>query len=146
MNEIKTVEQFVKSTKPLYMVNLVKWRESAQYQDSDPQEFKDLPRISGRECMFTRYMTASSSLPVEGPKFFASAICENTGNPGKKEEWDEIGVMEFRSIQHFREFISNEEYLKKARPHRQAAVEKQLGLASFVEFDSRVDSEEDLRV
>ena len=67
------------------------------------------------------------------------------GNSDNRE-WDEIVIIEFQSIQHFREFIGNEEYLKGARPHRKAAAEKQLRLASFVEFDSRVHNEEDLRV
>jgi len=146
MREHKPIEDFAKSTTPIYMVNLVKYREHAQYRDSDPQEFKDLPKISGRECMYTRYLSGCSTVPVETPKLFASATCGNTGDPGTDREWDEVAIMEFRNVQHFREFIGHEEYMKNARPHRYAAQERQLRLASFVEFDSRVHNEEYLRV
>jgi hypothetical protein len=121
---LKPSRTFVKSTEPIYMVNPVKFRETAQYTEYNPQELKDFSKISGRECMYTRYLSGCLAVPINMPKLFSSGICGDMSNPGEKAECDEIAIMEFRSMRHFRGFMNTEEFLKKARPHRMVAEEK----------------------
>lgn len=106
--------------KPIYMLNLLKFRKTASYKPEDSALAGEA--CTGREA-WTRYVTALRPLlPSDAARFFISNIVTNASAP-KDETWDIMGVNMYPSLSDFIKMVENEEYKKNVRPHREAALE-----------------------
>lgn len=98
---------------PIHMLNLVKLRDKAQYEDGREMSGKEAYAAYGRESapVFQRLggrivWRGAQELVVIGPS---------------KEDWDLCFIAEYPSPAAFVEMLGDPEY-RKAMPHRQAAV------------------------
>lgn len=103
---------------PIRMLNLIKFRELADYPDGHPYHGKGM---TGREAYaiyareFQRLVADDGAAMVwEGP-----LECTVTG---PAEEWDEGFVMGYPHAGVFMAMVKNEAYVREALPHRTAAV------------------------
>lgn len=67
LTDISAVEQAIASidpSKPVYMLNLLKFRPVAVYDPSTPAEIRSLPSCSGQDAWQQRYVPAFFALPT----------------------------------------------------------------------------------
>lgn len=103
---------------PIHMLNLIKYRELADYPPGHPNHGKGL---SGREA-YAIYGTAFQALVADDGAAMvwqAPLECVVTGPPG---EWDEAFVMGYPDSGTFMAMVKNPRYVAEALPHRTAAV------------------------
>ena len=104
--------------KPVYMLNLLKFKDKATYKDGED--------ISGREA-YARYAKALSKM-VEGQEGFG-AIFGGNANAwmiGQGEgEWDAVGIFTYPDAKTMFATVSSEEY-RKIHKHRRAGLAGQL--------------------
>lgn len=103
---------------PIQMLNLIKFRDLAEYPEGHPSHGKGL---TGREAYeiykrgFQRVVANDGAAMV----WEASMECVVTGPEG---EWDEAFVMGYPNSKAFMAMVRNEEYIRDVVPHRTAAV------------------------
>jgi gamma-glutamyltranspeptidase len=103
----------------IFMVNLLKYRERADYGGSAGQS-----PPSGREVYRESYVPAFRKLAADqGVAVFwlghvAAAVVAPPG-----EGWHDVGIVEYPDFATFRRIVESPEYLAKASPHRKAALE-----------------------
>ncbi|MFM5948613.1 MAG: DUF1330 domain-containing protein [Novosphingobium sp.] len=103
---------------PIHMLNLIKFREHAEYPEGHPNHGKGL---TGREAYaiylegFQRVVANDGAAMV----WEAHMECVVTGPAG---EWDEAFVMGYPNSGVFMAMVKNEEYIRDVVPHRTAAV------------------------
>ncbi|HCF24987.1 MULTISPECIES: DUF1330 domain-containing protein [unclassified Novosphingobium] len=103
---------------PIHMLNLIKFRELAEYPEGHPNHGKGL---TGREAYaiykegFQRVVADDGAAMV----WEAPIECVVTGPAG---EWDEAFVMGYPNSGLFMAMVKNEEYVRDVVPHRTAAV------------------------
>lgn len=103
---------------PIHMLNLVKFRDLADYPEGHSNHGKGL---TGREAYeiyregFQRVVAADGAAMV----WEAPMECVVTGPDG---EWDEAFVMGYPNSGLFMAMVKNEEYIRDVVPHRTAAV------------------------
>ena len=103
---------------PISMLNLIKFRELADYPPDHPNHGKGL---SGREA-YAIYGKAFQALVADDGAAMvwqAPLECVVTGPPG---EWDEAFVMGYPDSGTFMAMVKNPRYVAEALPHRTAAV------------------------
>ena len=103
---------------PIHMLNLIKFRDLAEYPPDHPNHGKGL---SGREA-YAIYGTAFQALVADDGAAMvwqAPLECTVTGPPG---EWDEAFVMGYPDSGTFMAMVKNPRYVAEALPHRTAAV------------------------
>ena len=103
---------------PIHMLNLIKFRELAEYPPDHPNYGKGL---SGREA-YAIYSEAFQALVADDGAAMvwqAPLECVVTGPPG---EWDEAFVMGYPNSGAFMAMVKNPRYVAEALPHRTAAV------------------------
>ncbi len=104
--------------KPIHMLNLIKFRDLAEYPEGHPNYGKGL---TGREAYeiykkeFQRVVMGDGAAMV----WEAPMECVVTGPEG---EWDEAFVMGYPNSLSFMAMVKNEEYVRDVVPHRTAAV------------------------
>ncbi|MEQ1498511.1 MAG: DUF1330 domain-containing protein [Novosphingobium sp.] len=104
--------------RPIHMLNLIKFRDLAQYPEGHPNHGKGL---TGREAYaiylegFQRVVADDGAAMV----WEAPIECVVTGPEG---EWDEAFVMGYPNSGVFMAMVKNEEYVRDVVPHRSAAV------------------------
>ena len=104
--------------KPIHMLNLIKFRDLAEYPEGHPNYGKGL---TGREAYeiykkeFQRVVMGDGAAMV----WEAPMECVVTGPEG---EWDEAFVMGYPNGLSFMAMVKNEEYVRDVVPHRTAAV------------------------
>lgn len=104
--------------KPIHMLNLIKFRDLAEYPEGHPMHGKGL---TGREAYaiykegFQRVVAGDGATMV----WEAPMECVVTGPAG---EWDEAFVMGYPNSALFMAMVKNEEYVRDVVPHRTAAV------------------------
>lgn len=103
---------------PIHMLNLIKFRDLAEYPEGHPLHGKGL---TGREAYaiykegFQRVVAQDGAAMV----WEAPMECVVTG---PAEEWDEAFVMGYPNSAAFMAMVKNEEYIRDVVPHRTAAV------------------------
>lgn len=103
---------------PIHMLNLIKFRDLAEYPVDHPLHGKGL---TGREAYaiylegFQRVVANDGAAMV----WEAPMECVVTGPAG---EWDEAFVMGYPNSGVFMGMVKNEEYVRDVVPHRSAAV------------------------
>lgn len=104
--------------KPVYMLNLLKFKDKATYKDGED--------ISGRQA-YARYAKALTKM-VEGREGFG-AIFGGNANAwmiGQGEgEWDAVGIFTYPDAKTMFATVSSEEY-RKIHKHRRAGLAGQL--------------------
>src|ERR1700743_268636 len=126
-------------TKPVFMLNLLHFRDRAVYSPSDPEEFKNLPTVSGRDAFRTRYVPAFSEVVAaegmatgdgEGMVVLWGKVVANLldshrhgAETDNTEKWDDVALIRYESYEKFRQLVEGKRYLRHAAPHRLAALE-----------------------
>ena len=104
--------------RPIHMLNLIKFRDLAEYPEGHPNQGKGL---TGREAYeiykegFQRVVANDGAAMV----WEAPIECVVTG---LADEWDEAFVMGYPNSALFMAMVKNEEYVRDIVPHRTAAV------------------------
>ncbi len=103
---------------PIHMLNLIKFRDLADYPEGHPNHGKGL---TGREAYaiylegFQRVVADDGAAMV----WEADMECVVTGPEG---EWDEAFVMGYPNSGVFMGMVKNEHYIRDVVPHRTAAL------------------------
>lgn len=126
LTDTAAVEQAIASidpNKPVYMLNLLKFRPLALYGPSTPAEILSLPSCSGIDAWQKRYVPAFFALPtMTGTRVPFSGKIVGKVLGLKDDEWDEVDLVKYENIGVFRDTIMSEEYARTAVPHRVAAL------------------------
>ena len=117
--QIKKFLSDKKAGEPVYMLNLLKFKDKATYKNGE--------NVSGREA-YARYASAFSKLvkdkKIEGGGTWGGNM--NSWLIGQGEgEWDAIGIFKYPSAEVMIETVSSDEY-RKIHKHRRAGLEGQL--------------------
>lgn len=100
---------------PIVMVNLLKFREVADYQD-------EAARCSGREAYRTYSQTTIRKIKeVGGQLVWRGAAAASVIAP-EGEEWDDVLLVKYPSIGAFKKMLADPEY-QQCTHHRTAALE-----------------------
>ena len=103
---------------PIHMLNLIKFRDLAEYPGGHPLHGKGLTGRQAYEIYkegFQRVVMDDGAAMV----WEAPMECVVTGPDG---EWDEAFVMGYPNSIAFMAMVKNEEYVRDVVPHRTAAV------------------------
>ncbi len=103
---------------PIHMLNLIKFRDMADYPAGHPNHGKGLTGAEAYEI----YRAGFQKLVAEdgaGMVWEAPMECVVTGPAG---EWDEAFVMGYPDSAAFMAMVKNEDYIRDVVPHRTAAV------------------------
>lgn len=101
---------------PLVMVNLLRFRDEAGYPDG-----VDAEPCSGRRA-YRRYGAAASGpLADAGGRVVWMGAAEQSVIAPEGEDWDEVLLVEYPSVEAFLGMIATPEY-QAAVPHRRAAL------------------------
>ena len=113
----------IPENKPFFMLNLLRYRQRALYQDRP-----EFAHLSGREAYFQNYVPAFNQIAGSDestkdirPAFVGSVLARLVGPPG--EHWDDVAIVQYPSYAAFRRIAESPEYKRDADPHRQAALE-----------------------
>ncbi|HNJ47442.1 MAG TPA: DUF1330 domain-containing protein [Novosphingobium sp.] len=104
--------------RPIHMLNLIKFRELADYSEGHPMHGKGLTGADAYAIYregFQRVVAGDGAAMV----WEAPMECVVTGPDG---EWDEAFVMGYPDSATFMAMVRNEEYIRDVVPHRTAAV------------------------
>lgn len=103
---------------PIYMVNLLRYRDQADYGDQPTAE-----PCSGREAYFQHYLPAFTKV-TEGdgikPFWIGNVLAQLVAPPG--EHWDDVAIVEYPNFAGFQRMIESSAYREEAEPHRRAAL------------------------
>ena len=103
---------------PIYMVNLLRYREQAEYGDQ-----ATAAPCTGREAYFQRYVPAFAKVTAgDGIKLFwvGQVLAPLVAPPG--EHWDDVAIVEYPSFAVFQRMLESPAYHAEAEPHRRAAL------------------------
>lgn len=107
------------STAPIAMVNLLKFRDRALYQDGRPDD------VSGREA-YMRYVAAMRTIvEAAGGRFVFSGQVHGLVIGAVDELWDAVGIAEYPSPAEFRRIATSAE-VQAIGVHREAGLAGQL--------------------
>ncbi|HVN85263.1 MAG TPA: DUF1330 domain-containing protein [Candidatus Binatia bacterium] len=104
---------------PIAMVNLLKFHDTAQYQDGRPE------RISGREA-YMRYIAEMGPIVEKaGGRFLFSGDVQGIVIGEVEEPWDAVGIAEYPSRAEFHRIATSPE-VQAIGIHREAGLAGQL--------------------
>ena len=114
------LEEFAASdqTKPIAMVNLLKFRENAQYADG-----RDAGNLSGAAAYGLYGEVAMRKIAEVGGRLFWAAPTAQTVIGGLDDDWDMVAIVRYPSRAAFLEMINMPDYLE-ASVHREAGLER----------------------
>jgi uncharacterized protein (DUF1330 family) len=104
---------------PLIMLNLLKFKEKAEYADG-----REI-HISGIEAYAIYGSFMKKRLEADGGRFIFSADTHLLVIGDGDLEWDAVGIVEYASLENFKEIVFSAEYLEMS-VHREAGLEHQL--------------------
>ena len=110
--------QTVGDSGPVYMVNMVRYRDQARYEGKS-----DLPVCSGREAYFQRYAPAFNKV-AQGEDYglFWVGNVQSVLVSREDERWDDIVIVRYSSFAAVRRILESRAYAVEAAPHRRAAL------------------------
>ena len=136
----------IPADKPIFVLNLMRFKPIATYSPSAPASFHSLPPLSGREAYFSRYVaTFQPRMPASaGPVFLGKPIKSLLAAlPGidnreevhvdgkfgqlendKEDRWDNVAIIKYGSLKEFRDIVENEWYRENLMHHRIASIEE----------------------
>ena len=104
--------------RPIHMLNLIKFRDLADYPEGHPNHGKGL---TGREAYEIYKAGFQRVVAGDGGEMVWESVLECTVT-GPDGEWDEAFVMGYPDSATFMAMVKNEEYIRDIVPHRTAAV------------------------
>ncbi|MET0426827.1 MAG: hypothetical protein ABW046_23370 [Actinoplanes sp.] len=119
-NDLAAAVREFPAGRPVYMVNLLRFRPQARY--SGAVRTPDAP--SGREVYMTRYLPAfNRAMAPHGVStlVFAAMVAARVAGPSDAN-WDAVAVATYPSIEVFRDLVEDPVYVAEAAPHRLAAL------------------------
>ena len=115
---LKSAQQCIPAGQPVVMLNLLRYRQAAEYAGKEPEP------LSGRDVYHQRYVPAFGKIAaLIGPVqvlFLGAVQAGLVAAPG--ESWDEIVLVEYPSFETFRAIVESPAYAEQAEPHRLAAL------------------------
>jgi len=119
---VQAVEHLIPQDSPVYMVNLLRYREQADYEEDTDQ----LP-CSGKEAYYLRYLPAfNQTAAAEGVTdiqvIWLGNVLTSVVSP-PEERWDDVAIAEYPNFAAFRQVSESPMYRAQALPHRKAALE-----------------------
>jgi hypothetical protein len=116
--DITAAAAVIPQNTPVYMVNLLRYRERAEYAGGS-----ELQPCSGREAYTQRYVPAFRALAAPGgvKVFWLGAVLSGVVVPAG-ERWDDIGIVEYPAFAAFQRIVESPDYRAQAEPHRKAAL------------------------
>ena len=104
---------------PIVMLNLLRYRQQAEYSDSSVEP------LSGREAYHQRYVPAFGKLAsaIPGIQVLFLGAVQAGIVIGPEETWHEVALVEYPSLEAFRSIVESRDYHAEADPHRKAALE-----------------------
>lgn len=106
------------STKPIAMVNLLKFREAAEYADG-----RDAGGLSGAAAYGLYGEVAMRKISEVGGRMFWAAPAAQTFIGGTDDDWDVVAIVRYPSRAAFLKMIAMPDYLE-ASVHREAGLER----------------------
>jgi len=119
---------------PFLMLNLLRYRETANYSGQNGLQFK-----TGREAYLQGYLpafgaVASGSEVTKSIKpILIGSVIQTIVGP-VDEKWDDVALVQYPNFAAFRAVAESEEYQRDAEPHRLAALEN-LRLIAIIQRD-----------
>ena len=116
--ELEDAGKHLAEAGPVYMVNMVHYREQADYRGKS-----ELPSCSGREAYFQRYAPAFNKVAAGADYgLFWVGNVRNVLVGGEGEKWDDIVIVRYSSFATLRRILESSAYEEQAAPHRRAAL------------------------
>ena len=106
---------------PIKMLNLVKLKDKAQYQDGRESD------ISGLEAYMIYGKEVVEHLNKVGAKLIFSGVVDRLMIGEADDMWDLVAIAEYPNRKAMLEMIMDPDYLETAK-HREAAIEGQLNI------------------
>ena len=123
LQNISIAAGLIPENTPIVMLNLVRYREHADYGDR-----AKFGPCSGREAYYQRYVGAFNQIAARSentknirPVFIGAALATLVGPA--HELWDDVVLVEYPNFVAFRSIVERNEYKRDADPHRKAALE-----------------------
>ena len=118
--QIKAFLGHPKAGEPVFMLNLLKFKDRATYKDGES--------ISGREA-YNRYASGFAQLVkeagIDGGAVFGGAANAMLIGGGDADEWDAVAIFKYPSAQIMFDTVSSDAY-RKIHRHRRAGLAGQL--------------------
>lgn len=106
---------------PFIMVNLLKFRDTAEYQDGSDAE------LSGRDAYLRYGMAVVACLQMVGAKPLTSGMVTDLMLGEVEELWDMVALAQYPSLAAFRNMVESPEY-QAIKHHRDAGLKGQLNI------------------
>ena len=71
-----TISTTFPADKPIFMLNVLRFKDTATYPADAPDSFKKLEKVSGKECYYSRYIPAiqNDMFPPDSQFLFVGAV------------------------------------------------------------------------
>lgn len=131
--QIKAFLAHEKAGKPVFMLNLLKFKKRASYSDRGTNPDND---VSG-EVAYGRYAKAFGELMREADIGFETSFAGSLnamliGQEAEANDWDKIAIAKYPNAQTMFECVSSDAY-RKIHYHRKAGLEGQLLISCSAE-------------
>ncbi len=110
---------------PIYMVNLLKFKEKAQYPDGRDTD------LSGREAYMIYGRAVAGILPKFGGRAIFGADVTHLSLGQVEELWDEVAIAMYPKRSAMVDMTSSKEW-QEAAVHREAGLEGQLNIETVL--------------
>lgn len=118
-NALVAAAAIVPEGEPFYMLNLLRYKERAEYPEGSGHE-----ACSGREAYHRGYIATFMKLTEGKPIEVAWVGSVLTGLVAPEgERWDELAIVKYPSFAVFRSYVESAAYEAEAVPHRIAALD-----------------------
>ena len=121
MAEVERLEATVEADAPVFVLNLLRFRETAEY----PAGVAPVGG-TGREAYFNGYLPAFGAIAAElgvvgiKPVWIGGVAGAIVGAPD--ERWDAVAIVEYPRMTSFRQIVGTDAYRTRAEPMRRAAL------------------------
>jgi hypothetical protein len=109
-------------TKPIYMLNLWKYRTNADYTPYLDRSATDTSPCTGREALARYRAGIQAVLPPNAAVHFMGTVAAHVIAP-KGEEWHDAIIVRYESLEGFRKMVESREYIDGVEAHRMAGLE-----------------------
>lgn len=121
--QIKAFLDHPRAGDPVFMLNLLKFKDRATYKDAANNSEND---VSGREA-YNRYASAFAAL-VKDTGIDGGAVFGGNANAmliGSGDEWDAVAIFKYPDAQTMFDMVSSDAY-RKIHKHRRAGLAGQM--------------------
>jgi uncharacterized protein (DUF1330 family) len=119
----ENIPAFVATQGPVCMVNLLKYKQKAEYPDGRDAH------LSGREAYYRYAAEMMKLVEANGGRFLFSASVEGLLLGAVEDLWDEVGIVEYPSAKALIEIASTPAF-QEIEVHRKAGLAGQLNITT----------------